>query len=134
MILFRHPILLLLIIIVVSIFGPKSFIETYVYFSLFCLLFNFDFRLPWEAMGGLAPSNVDRDELTICQNLALVFLILFRAYHQVFFLYLLENLPLCLKVPLYKALFLVLLVPLPFILALSLPDTGEEEGEEQETN
>ena len=53
MLFFRHPIIILLDIILGSIFGPMSFIEAYVHSSLFFLLLDFDYRSPWETLGAM---------------------------------------------------------------------------------
>ena len=51
MIRFRHPIILLLVIILDSIFGPETLTGSFVNKNLLCLLQHFDLHLPWEAMG-----------------------------------------------------------------------------------
>ena len=57
--------------------------------------------------------------------------VLFLAQPTIYLLKLLHILSIFPYVPLYKALFLVLLVPLPLLLALSMSE-GEEQGEDGE--
>ena len=113
-------------IMLCSIFGDITFIDNFVYNII---------------MSSLASTNVvdqlppiRMSDLLSLQGISWILWAIFLQSHRMVTFYFLDtNLPQFMKVPIYKATFLLLLLSLPMILALPLPgDEEEEEVDEEE--
>ena len=131
MFLFKYPLLPLFVIILSPLVIHNSFIESYVEWVLIFLSVRLDSSLS-SYVEGLQRRNLTLELTAYNLHGWLLFQkAIFLRYRGFLLTSLLKFLPLFLKVPFYKALFLFLLLPLPIYLAISLSVNDDELGEEE---